>query len=67
MMEVKEGGFFMNKEVIYRKPCLVLRCRIGKSILETIRNTPKPDDRKLEEEVQKLESTIKKAKERGTF
>lgn len=57
----------MNKEVIYRKPCLVLRGRIGKSILETIRNTPKPDDRKLEEEVQKLESTIKKAKERGTF
>ena len=66
-MEVKEGGFFMTKEVIYRKPCLVLRGRIGKSILETIRNTPKPDDRKLEEEVQKLESTIKKAKERGTF
>lgn len=68
-MEIIEGGVLMNEQTYRqpRKPSLILHGRIGRSILETIRNTPKPDDTKLEEDVKKLEETIKKAKEDGTF
>lgn len=46
---------------------LILHGRIGRSILETIRNTPKPDDSKLEEEVERLREKIEQAKRDGTF
>ena len=46
---------------------LILKGRIGREILETIRNTPKPDDTKLREEVEELRKKIIEAKENGTF
>ena len=49
------------------KPSLFLRGRIGKSIIETIRNTPKPDDTQMKKEVEAIMQRIRKAKENGTF
>ena len=61
----------MNKEDVRRyersKPSLFLRGRIGKSIIETIRNTPKPDDTQMKKEVEAIMQRIRKAKENGTF
>lgn len=48
-------------------PPIILRGRMGREILETIRNTPKPDDTKLRVEVEELEKKIIEAKENGTF
>ena len=61
----------MNKEDVRRyersKPSLFLRGRIGKSIIETIRNTPKPDDTQMKKDVEAIMQRIRKAKENGTF
>lgn len=70
MMEIVTERRLLMTEQTYRKPrkpSLILHGRIGRSILETIRNTPKPDDTKLNEEVEKLKAEIIKAKENGTF
>lgn len=67
MMGFIEGGFFMEKEITYRKPSLNLSGRIGKSIIETIRNTPKPDDTELKKEVEELKKAIIEAKKNGTY
>lgn len=66
-----ERGMFMNREEVRRyersKPSLFLKGRIGRSIIETIRNTPKPDDTQLKKEVEELMERIRKAKQNGTF
>lgn len=47
------------KQVTYSKPNMAnLRGRLGKSIIETIMNTPKPDETKLKEEAHEIEKLM---------
>ncbi|NEX00446.1 hypothetical protein SAMN04487829_0013 [Pseudobutyrivibrio sp. NOR37] len=57
-----------NKQINYIKPNMgALHGRIGRSILETILNTPKPDDSKLRERAKEVEALMLEAKKNGTF
>ena len=44
-----------------------LKGRIGMSIIETIRNTPKPDHTELRKRCDELEAKILAARANGTF
>lgn len=47
------------KRITYSKPNMAnLRGRLGKSIIETIMNTPKPDKTKLKEEAYEIETLM---------
>ncbi|MCR5606446.1 MAG: hypothetical protein K6F69_06500 [Treponema sp.] len=47
------------KTITYTKPSIGnLKGKIGRSIIETVRNTPIPDRTKLENEVKELENII---------
>ena len=47
------------KQITYSKPNMAnLRGRLGKSIIETIMNTPKPDETKLREEAHEIEKLM---------
>ena len=52
------GGCIM-KTITYTKPNIGnLKGKIGRSIIETVRNSPIPDKTKLEAEVKELEKRI---------
>lgn len=57
-----------NKTINYIKPNMGnLHGKIGRSIIETILNTPKPDDSKLKERAKEVEALMLAAKKNGTF
>ena len=54
------------REIRYIKPNMgALRGRIGREILETIRNTPKPDLTELNRQADEVETRILAARQNG--
>lgn len=64
-----EGAIYMrNEQINYVKPNMAaLHGKIGRSIIETILNTPKPDDSRLKERAREVEARMLAAKKNGTF
>lgn len=61
-------GYIEVDGVKYWKPNMAsLEGELGRSIIEYIRNTPKPDFARLEAEADEIEARMRKAKEDGTF
>ena len=61
-------GYIEANGVKYWKPNMAaLEGDLGRSIMEHIRNTPRPDYAKLQAEADEIEARIRKAKEDGTF
>ena len=57
-----------NKNINYVKPNMAaIHGKIGRYIIETIRNTPKPDDSRLKERAEEVEALMLAAKRSGTF
>lgn len=56
------------EEIRYVKPNMTnLRGRLGKSILNTLKNAPAPDLTEQKKAVREMNSRIKAAKENGAF
>lgn len=60
-------GFDMARETIYRKPSLFIPGKVGRAILEEIKNAPKPDEKEMQKECDEIKARILEAKENETF
>ncbi len=63
-----EGAIMKRKYYPPEKPNIgALHGKVGMSIIETIRNTPKPDRKELEKQCAEIEARVLAAKSNGTF